>query len=50
MNLLLAAALALFIDTDGMLLINGNRTFIVGLYDFPKVAEPWNGKTHAPPA
>ena len=34
MSLLLAAALALAIDTDGMLLINGQRTFMVGLYDF----------------
>jgi hypothetical protein len=33
-SLLLAAALALAIDTDGMLLIEGQRTFMVGLYDF----------------
>lgn len=41
MNLLLAAALALAIDTDGTLVINGQRTFIVGLYDFAKTANPW---------
>lgn len=38
MTLLLAAALALGFDTDGMLLINGQRTFMVGLYDFAKGA------------
>lgn len=41
MTILLAAALALAIDTDGMLLVNGQRTFMVGLYDFPKVSNPW---------
>jgi len=41
MNFLLAAALALSIDTDGMLVINGKRTFMVGIYDFAKTAAPW---------
>lgn len=41
MNLLLAAALALAIDTDGMLLINGQRTFMVGLYEFANGPDPW---------
>jgi hypothetical protein len=41
MNLLMAAALALAIDTDGMVLINGQRTFLIGLYDFAKTANPW---------
>lgn len=41
MNLLLAAALALSIDTDGMIKVNGERTFMVGLYDFAKTADPW---------
>jgi hypothetical protein len=40
MNLLLAAAVALSIDTDGMIRINGERVFIVGAYDLPKIAEP----------
>ncbi|MBM3764891.1 MAG: hypothetical protein FJW32_05830 [Acidobacteria bacterium] len=40
MSLLLAAALALSLDTDGMIRINGERVFIVGAYDLPKIAEP----------
>ena len=40
MNLLLAAALALAIDTDGMIKINGERTFFIGLYEAPKIADP----------
>lgn len=41
MNLLLAALLAVSIDTDGMLVIDGQRTFMLGLYDFAKVPDPW---------
>lgn len=40
MSLLLAATLALSIDTDGMIRINGERVFLVGAYDLPKIAEP----------
>ena len=28
-------------DNDGMLLIGGKRRFVLGLYDLPKVPEPW---------
>jgi hypothetical protein len=40
MNLLLAAALVLGIDTDGMVLVNGQRTFVIGAYALPKLSEP----------
>lgn len=29
------------VDTDGMLIVNGQRTFIVGLYNFAKGPDPW---------
>jgi hypothetical protein len=28
-------------DADGMLLVGGQRRFVLGLYDLPKVPEPW---------
>lgn len=40
MTLLLAAALALGIDSDGMILVNGQRTFVIGAYSIPKFPEP----------
>ncbi|HEU0123289.1 MAG TPA: hypothetical protein VFQ91_22360 [Bryobacteraceae bacterium] len=40
MNFLLAVVLALSIDTDGMIKINGQRTFMLGLYDFAKTSDP----------
>jgi hypothetical protein len=29
------------LDNDGMLIVGGKRQFVLGLYDLPKVAEPW---------
>lgn len=29
------------IDTDGMMVVNGERLFIVGSYQLPKATEPW---------
>ena len=28
-------------DADGTLLVGGKRRFVLGLYDLPKVPEPW---------
>src|SRR5262245_22299336 len=43
---LLAAPLGLVdaqikLDSDGMLVIGGRRQFVLGLYDLPKIPEPW---------
>jgi hypothetical protein len=46
--LLAAALLTAGVDTDGMVVINGQRTFVVGLYAFPKTAaDPWRAGREA---
>ena len=35
------AARTMRTDFDGMLIINGRRRFIAGLYDLPKIPDAW---------
>ena len=38
---LLGASTKVAVDPDGMLSINGRRTFVLGTYSLPKVTSPW---------